>query len=421
MDKETTEILEIQDFLSIKYIKWKFEKFNIITGDMGSGKSVCIKLLKYFEDIIPRLLVLPYENFLKNLETNQFFDFLVKDFSDIFVFTTSEPDKQFRFKVSYIFSYNEVTFDATISSEKETGILFKSVFLESLLKEWFDYSQKKGVFVSENVTPDGFDEIKQHLYNELLKKFGNHFPMSTTFVPASRAAIAFGSSHTDDYLKEYKELVDVLPRFISSKWEIVNTILKAEMRIENGFLFLESNDGRKVPIAKASSGQQEIVYVLMLLDKLGNFRYSYGKRQSVFIEEPSAHLFPLEQKQTIELIVVLFNTLKGNGSPIRFFITTHSPYVLNSLNNSLTKGALIDKYKDKEDEINKKFDIPYLNADEVSALFINNDGTVDNMLDIDEKYMFADKIAEISYDIDKISADLSIFKNELCDKKELLD
>lgn len=413
MDKETTEILEIQDFLSIKYIKWKFEKFNIITGDMGSGKSLCIKLLKYFEDIIPSLLVLPYENFLKNLDTNQFFDYLVKEFSDIFVFTASEPNKQFKYKVSYIFTYNEVTFDATISSEKETGVHFKSVFLESLLKEWYDYSQKKGVFVSENVTPDGFDEIKQHLYNELQKKFGNYYPMSTTFVPASRAAIAFGSSHTDDYLKEYKELVDVLPRFISSKWEIVNTILKAEMKIENGFLFLESNDGRKVPIAKASSGQQEIVYVLMLLDKLGNFRYSYGKGQSVFIEEPSAHLFPLEQKLTIELIVEIFNMLKGNGNPVRFFITTHSPYVLDSLNNILKKGALLKKYENQAEKINSTIDIPYLYSDEISAFYINEKGGWESMLDENKKYLYADIITNISEAINEDTIKLKELNNEL--------
>jgi len=122
MDEEIKEILEIQDFLSIKYIKWEFEKFNIITGDMGSGKSVCIKLLKYFEAIIPSLLVLPYEDFLKNLDTKQFYGYLVRQFSNIFVLTASEPNKQFKFKVSYIFSYNEVTFDATLSIENETGI-----------------------------------------------------------------------------------------------------------------------------------------------------------------------------------------------------------------------------------------------------------------------------------------------------------
>jgi len=408
-----TEILEIHNFLSIKHINWKFEKFNIITGDMAAGKSVCIKLLKYFEDIIPSLLVLPYEDFLKNLDANQFFIYLVNEFKNIFVFIVSDPNRQPEFTVKYSFSYNEITFDAVISGKNETDIHFESVFLKNLLGEWLDYSQKKGISVTENVTPDGFNEIKQYLYNEFLKKFGNHFPKTTIFVPASRAAMAFGSRHNDDYLKDYKELVDVLPRFTGRKQEIINTILKAEMKIENGFLFLESNDGRRVPIAKASSGQQEIVFVLMLLDKLGNFKYSYGKEQSVFIEEPSVHLFPLEQKQTIQLIVEIFNILKGNGNPVRFFITTHSPYVLNSLNNILKKGALLKKYENQAEKINNTIDIPHLYSDEISAYFINNEGGWENMLDENKKYLYAEKIEDISTSINEDTIKLKELNNEL--------
>jgi len=95
--------------------------------------------------------------------------------------------------------------------------------------------------------------------------------------------------------------------------------------------------------------------------------------------------------------------------------------VLNSLNNSLTKGALLDKYKEQENRINKAVDIPYLNADEISAYCINNDGTFDNMLDMNEKYMFAVKIDDISGMIDKVTAELSQLKNELYGEKELLN
>jgi hypothetical protein len=412
------EILEIQNFLSVKHIKWEFNKFNIITGDMASGKSLCIKLIQFFEDIIPNLLIAPYENFLAYLSNyKKFYDFLIEEkFNSIFIFQASKDKKLPSFNITYTFSYREEIFNVTITGTNSKDIVINSPFLEKLLSEWKESIQKKDSDSHGITTPDGFKEKKLSFYNDLLKKFGCYFPVATTFVPASRAALAFSSNHTDHHLKDFKELVDFLLRFQSINkeiQEIINTILKAKMRIEREALFLESDDGRKVHISKASSGQQEIIYVLWMLDKLGNFTYSYGKHHSVFIEEPSAHLFPLEQKQTIELIVKIFNYLKGNGSPIRFFITTHSPYVLNSLNNSLTKGTLLDKYNDQEDEINKKFDIPCLKADEISAYFINNDGTADNMLDMDEKYMFAHKIADISFEIDKVTAELSQFKNKL--------
>jgi hypothetical protein len=155
----------------------------------------------------------------------------------------------------------------------------------------------------------------------------------------------------------------------------------------------------------------------MLLDKLGTFRYSYGKEQSLFIEEPSAHLFPLEQKQTIELIVQIFNLLKDEKKFVRFFITTHSPYILNAINNMLKKGDIITRYKDYEDEVNKKISIPPLYIDDVSASFINADGTVEDMKDANEYYLNADKIAEISYRINEDTITLSELNNEFIDRK----
>jgi len=422
VSKETTEILEIEDFLSIKHIKWEIEKFNIITGDIASGKSLCIKLTQFFEDIIPTLLISPYDDFLSYLEKSKnFYDSLDKTFNEIFVFRAAKNKKLSHFRIAYTFSYHKEIFSITVTGTNGTDIVFESPFLENLLSDWKEFVQKKDLYHPGKATPDGFREMKLSFHNDLLQKFGGYFPIATTFVPASRAALAFASNHTDHHLKEYNQLVDFLPKYQCRNQEIIKTILKAKMIFVSGFLHLESDDGRIVPISKASSGQQEIVYVLMMLDRLGNFYYTYGRHHSVFIEGPSAHLFPLEQKQTIELIVKIFNLLKGNGNPVRFFITTHSPYVLNSLNNCLTKGALLDRYKDKEDEINNKFDIPYLKAYEISALFINDDGKADNMLDMEENYMFADKIAKISFDIDTITAELSQFKNNLHGEKELLD
>jgi AAA15 family ATPase/GTPase len=97
VDKKITETLEIHDFFSIKYIKWEIKHFNIITGDMGAGKSICIKLLKFFEDIIPSLLILPYDIFIKNLDASQCFLFITKKFTDFFDFLLPMSDNRYPF------------------------------------------------------------------------------------------------------------------------------------------------------------------------------------------------------------------------------------------------------------------------------------------------------------------------------------
>jgi len=412
MDKKLTEILEIENFLSINHIKWEFSQFNIITGDMGAGKSICIKLLKFFEDIITDLLILPYEDFLDNLDVGKFYKKLIDEFIGIFDFDKFDSNVQPVFEIRYSLSYDSEEFEVIISCKGGTDLNIKSLYLKKILNEWAEYFQNKKESNSI-ISPDGFAEAKMYLYTELRKKFDGYFPMATTFVPASRAALAIGSSHTDIYLKKYKELIDVMPRYKSRNLDLTKKILKADIKIEDRLLYLVSDDGRKVPIAKASSGQQEIVYVLLLLDKLGNFNYYYGTHQSLFIEEPEAHLFPLEQKQTIELIVHMFNILKGNGNSVRFFITTHSPYILDSLNNILNKGNLLRTYEGKEERINNAIDIPHLYADEVSAYSIRINGNGESMLDEEKNHLYSEKISEISNVINEVTTKLRQLDNEL--------
>jgi AAA15 family ATPase/GTPase len=105
MVKDIKETLEIHNFLSIKHIKWEIEKFNIITGDMAAGKSLCIKLTQFFEDIIVNLLIAPFDEFLEYLNNSiSFYNFLIKEkFNGIFSFMASENKTLPSFRIYYTF------------------------------------------------------------------------------------------------------------------------------------------------------------------------------------------------------------------------------------------------------------------------------------------------------------------------------
>ena len=82
---------------------------------------------------------------------------------------------------------------------------------------------------------------------------------------------------------------------------------------------------RKIKINFASSGQQEVLWILNVI-----FYYIMAQRQSCFIiEEPEAHLYPDAQKDIAEYIALALN---GKNECV---ITTHSPYILGSFNNLL--------------------------------------------------------------------------------------
>jgi len=114
---------------------------------------------------------------------------------------------------------------------------------------------------------------------------------------------------------------------------LIEKLLKGSYHYENGEekLYLENaGNGQYVKINLASSGQQEIVWITNIL-----FYYLLeNKPVFLIVEEPESHLYPDAQKQIMELLALFQNG--GNTG----LITTHSPYILGTVNN-LVYGASI--------------------------------------------------------------------------------
>lgn len=96
---------------------------------------------------------------------------------------------------------------------------------------------------------------------------------------------------------------------------------------------LQLSEDRYVKINFASSGQQESIWILYVL-----FYYLLNNKKAYFIiEEPESHLFPNAQK----LITEFISLVKNNGS--RVLMTTHSPYILGTINNLLYANKISEK------------------------------------------------------------------------------
>lgn len=127
------------------------------------------------------------------------------------------------------------------------------------------------------------------------------------------------------------------------------------------------NDGQKLSLQFASSGLQSIIPLLLLLDYMGKklftsrriysfearanidkaivernltdnsqlLRFMYSREyyfSQLFFEEPEQNLFPSTQK---ELIEYLLNFAFTGDRDHELFLTTHSPYVLFTINNCI--------------------------------------------------------------------------------------
>lgn len=107
--------------------------------------------------------------------------------------------------------------------------------------------------------------------------------------------------------------------------DLMKQILHGEYRNVDGEERLQVAEDRYVKINFASSGQQEAVWILNVV-----FYYLLNNIKSFFIiEEPESHLFPNAQK----LITEFISLAKSSGNKI--LLTTHSPYILGTINNML--------------------------------------------------------------------------------------
>lgn len=165
--------------------------------------------------------------------------------------------------------------------------------------------------------------------------------------------------------------------------ELIEKILRGTYCCSNGEEKIVLDDGKYVKINFSSSGQQECVWILNLL-----FYYLLRQKPILFIiEEPESHLFPESQKYITELIALVSNC----GHHV--ILTTHSPYVLGTLNNLLYAHGLGEQYSKRAGEVIPK---PlWLDHDCFDAWFVK-DGIIANCMDKEIHMIENERIDEIS-------------------------
>ena len=122
--------------------------------------------------------------------------------------------------------------------------------------------------------------------------------------------------------------------------DIIRKILKA--------VYINDTDGEKlyfdsnnwVRLIYGSSGQQEALWILLLMFSL----ILEHKKAFVILEEPEANVYPNAQLDIIKLIALTLNSIQS-----QFFITTHSPYIMTSANLLIHSGQVENNISENEE------------------------------------------------------------------------
>lgn len=168
--------------------------------------------------------------------------------------------------------------------------------------------------------------------------------------------------------------------------------------------YLRTPDGRRVPLAAMSSGQQELLPLVAFFPWLSRAKAD----RMCYIEEPEAHLFPAAQSRLIETLV-LAGAESGGGANL--VMTTHSSYVVTKVNNLLKAGSIGRKLSDeKRKELEKT--VPrnaWLSPRTVRAYALQ-DGSLRSILG-------ADGLVDAEY-LDEISSMLNLEFSKLLELEE---
>ncbi len=414
----------------IRYCSLSIKQYTVLTGYQASGKSTIAKAVYLFctlkEDIYQLILRREFSSGEGEEKRKE----LVKEFMGIVrgkflnTFGTSySMDRSMRLE----YHYTEDTF-ITIRLKEGDGILSSNYV-------WIDYSNSIRAFLQEHDSVSDSGQIRQ----ELSELFDD--PYETVYIPAGRSILTvlggqfnylystmddtqkrLLDSCTRDYLErvmklrpqfsdglegllEGQQLMEPGRKLYQEMLSLTKRILKGRYTVSDGEERIWVDGRHYVKMNFASSGQQEIVWILNLL-----FYYLALKKQVLFIiEEPESNLFPESQKWVVELISMVI----GAGNAL--ILTTHSPYVLGTVNNLLYAGVIGPLFPEKVSSVISS--CKWIDFRECTALFVEN-GRVADCMDAELKQIDNSLLDQISHGINREYDELFAIEHEIKEKEE---
>lgn len=405
--------------------------YMVFIGPQASGKSTISKGIFFFKSLRDDLIKLIYEiEAQDDLSCFRLKTLYSKRIREKFLNYWGSNYHQNDMYIKYYYSNDSYI---EIKTEKNRGYvdpIFSTQFdlslkeINQLVKDFFSKKESKnmGFRLSEEMMAIEyenkvfFNQVKTLIYNLF------HESKELLFIPAGRSLLATLSDQfqninprkldflmmtfvekinnnkhlfaksLDIMVEDKKRLTqDVIDfKSISIAQKLIREILKGEYIYDKkGEEKIYISKSKFTKINFSSSGQQEVIWILQLIFLL------ILERQGVFIvfEEPEAHLFPAAQKELVELISLLAG-LNEN----QVIITTHSPYILTSMNNLIYAAKVGQTKRDfVAERIKPEF---WISIEKFGAFYIDN-GYHTDIIDHDLNLIKAETIDSASRTINE--------------------
>ena len=317
--------LKATNFMSLPNTKIDLsDKINIFIGENGSGKSQILHLLYSTIDTNNTLSVNKEKSIyeIRRAYASSLLEIFKADKLGNLVSKTKQETKVEVELNSYDISFKFNT--NTIKEVEKRRLNFHNSFVN-----------KKSVFIPTKEVLSfykGFRVLYENRYIEFNKTYYNL------------------CKALEEPLKKKNELENII--------KDLESILKGSISIEDGKFYLKKQD-EKFEINLVAEGLRKVGLLAYLLSN-----GTLEKNSILFWDEPESNMHPKLIDDIVQVLVLLAN------NDIQIFITTHSPYIIESFNNHLKKHKI--KNNSIEDEDIKKIE-PLSPRDIKAYLFENSE------------------------------------------------
>ena len=350
------EKLTIKNFGPIKDATIDLKKVNVFIGPQGSGKSTIAKLIAICRE--PSFLLDdPNQN-------HQFYkDYRIDDF----------------FSKKSSITYESEIYSVEIKNEPLIHVInIKDPFKTTLFNIKGNY--ELGIEQSKDRKRTDWDYLMQSLAKTEDQMRGLRLLISNNpiYIPTERFLI----STIADSSFSFSDL-NALPKYLNTfgaSFQIVRNnfissfnskILDISYKFEGGRDRIYFSESEFINLADSASGFQALLPVEIII----SFLTEDGQPKTFIVEEPELNLYPETQKKFTSFLAAKKRPFDD------LLLTTHSPYILSSLNTLLFAWKVANKFPERTEEISAITPKEsWINPIEFSAYYVDN-GTVESIID----------------------------------------
>ncbi len=409
--------LTVTNFSAIRRAEIQLGQLTLVIGPQASGKSVLSKLCYFFNGV--------YWDFLRAAAAGSSLavakDHVRRRFVEWFPVSAWGKSK---FEIEFVhgplrFRLVRSTYLGDVKDEMRISIP------KELQAGFLEVSAASKKLSSPEARPGGGDDATWRLHDrwwELVRGIlGESYIERHLFIPAGRSfftslgkavaafehaglldpsTVAFGRMFAR--MRDRGFLFPPIRRSANARelTEPLHEVLGGKIISENDRDFVLAADGRRVPFAALSSGQQEIIPLIVTLESLQAIK---SGTQFVYIEEPEAHLYPAAQSVLVQVLAAVSN---AENLRAQVLLTTHSPYVLAKANNLLKAGRIaIHSSAEKLTRLDSILPQKYRLAPGTVRAYAIRDGVAEDLMD-EHGLIVAEYLDEVSSCIASEFADL---------------